>query len=134
MSFAEKLRKLRTEQGLSQQRLATLAGVSQSAIYYWEKGDRNPKLEQARRIADSLEVGLWDLELDWAAFSDEEWKDDFAKKPDDLRKNRNERFFLKNFWSLNNEGQRKVKEYTKDLTKIPEYCREQEPDDSDTPE
>lgn len=89
--------------------LATLAGVSQSSIYYWEKGDRNPKLEQARRIADSLEVGLCDLELDWAAFSDEEWKDDFAKKPDDLRKNRNERFFLKNYWSLNNEGQKKLK-------------------------
>lgn len=131
MGFSEKLRKLRTEQGLSQQKLAKLSGVSQTAIYHWEKGDRNPKLEQARRIAAALDVGLWDLELDWTTVSDEAWKDDFTKSANDLKKSRNEIQLMKNYWKLNNDGQKKVRDYTKDLTKITEYC--QEPDDADEP-
>lgn len=132
MSFSEKLRKLRTEQGLSQQKLAKLSGVSQTAIYHWEKGDRRPKLEQVRRIADALDVGLYELEPDWGTFSKDEWKIDFAIGIDDSKKNRAEAQLMKNYWSLNNDGKKKVRDYAKDLTKISEYRKE--PDqDLDTP-
>lgn len=140
MGFSETLRKLRTEQGLSQQKLAKLSGISQTAIYHWEKGDRNPKLEQVRRIADALEVSLSELEPEWGTFSNDEWKIDFVIGADTSAKNRAEAHLMKNYWKLNNDGQKKVRDYTKDLTKIPEYRKktdelpqEPEPDNSHTP-
>ena len=46
MNFAETLKKIRIEKGYSQQSLAKKAGVSQTAVYSWKKGERKHKLEQ----------------------------------------------------------------------------------------
>lgn len=43
MSFAERLKELRTENDLSQASLAKAIGVSQKAIDYWERGVNEPK-------------------------------------------------------------------------------------------
>ena len=43
MSFAERLKELRTEKNLSQASLAKAIGVSQKAIDYWERGINEPK-------------------------------------------------------------------------------------------
>ena len=51
MSFSENLKKFRTQKGLSQQKLAELVGVSQTAIYNWEKGERTPKMDAITKIA-----------------------------------------------------------------------------------
>lgn len=56
MTFADKLYRLRKEKGLSQKELAKQAGLSQTSIYYWERGERNPKLEQLQKIANVLNV------------------------------------------------------------------------------
>lgn len=61
MDFAEKIYKLRIEKGLSQQKLAEKAGLSQATIYYWEKGKRNPKYEQLQKIASALDVTITEL-------------------------------------------------------------------------
>ena len=42
MTFADRLRLLRKEQGLSQSALAKLAGVSKSSINMYERGEREP--------------------------------------------------------------------------------------------
>lgn len=43
MVFAERLKELRIEHGLSQAALAKIIGVSQKAIDYWEREINEPK-------------------------------------------------------------------------------------------
>lgn len=58
MFFSELLRELRTEKGYSQKKLADLSGISQAAIYQWEKGTRKPKIEQLKKLSIALDVPL----------------------------------------------------------------------------
>ena len=61
MTIAEKLYKLRSDSGLSQQAFAEKVGVSQSAINYWENGDRQPRTSQIKKIAQKLDIALYIL-------------------------------------------------------------------------
>lgn len=61
MTFSDKLFKLRTDKGLSQNELAKNAGLSQTAIYYLEKGKRQAKFETIIRIAEALDTDFFDL-------------------------------------------------------------------------
>ena len=58
MTFAEMLHKLRTDKGLSQQRLADLLFVDRSTVASWETGRRVPDVVAMRKIADSLGVDV----------------------------------------------------------------------------
>ena len=55
-SFADKLRRLRVERGLSQQQLAAKMFVNRSSIARWESGSRLPDLVLIPRLADCLGV------------------------------------------------------------------------------
>ena len=46
MSFAENLKKLRKEQGLSQEELAEMMEVSRQAVSKWEQGESFPEVEK----------------------------------------------------------------------------------------
>lgn len=43
LKIGEKIKELRTENGLSQMRLGKLIGVSQKAVDYWERSVNEPK-------------------------------------------------------------------------------------------
>lgn len=58
MTIGDKIKKYRTEQKLSQQRLGELLGVSQAMIAQYENGDRNPKIETRQKIANALNVNV----------------------------------------------------------------------------
>lgn len=133
MTFGEKLRKLRADRKISQQELAQKAGLSQTAIYYWEKGERKPKIEQLRRIAAVLGVYIGDLVDDWENYSKEEIEADWgtlcviahedAIKAGGYPLNELEKPLLDNYRRLNPSGQQKADNYVEDLTKIPEYTK-----------
>ena len=55
-SFADKLRRLRVERGLSQQQLAAKMFVNRSSIARWESGSRLPDLVLIPRLAKCLGV------------------------------------------------------------------------------
>jgi transcriptional regulator with XRE-family HTH domain len=58
-SFAERLREERQRQGLTQEALAGMAGLSQSAIGNYESGERGSS-RQIARLANALGVNaLW---------------------------------------------------------------------------
>lgn len=57
-SFCERLKQLREENNWSVRQLAKLAGVSHSAITYYEMGERNPKREALEAIADAFNVDM----------------------------------------------------------------------------
>ncbi len=64
MSFKDRLKALRKKRGLTQQQLAYLLDVSQNAIYNWENGKRQPKIEMIEKISSILKAPKTDL-LDW---------------------------------------------------------------------
>lgn len=61
LSFAEKLRRLRTDQGLSQQQLADRLYVTRSTVARWESGSRIPYAGMLSRLSRCLGVEIADL-------------------------------------------------------------------------
>lgn len=121
MGFSESLKYIRQEKQMSQKKLADLVGVSQTAVYQWENGNRCPKIEQIRQLAAALDVSIGDLQADWTSFSKEDIENDLKNKTS-LKELR----LIQNYRILNEKGQKKVLNYTEDLTKIPEYRKEEE--------
>ena len=70
MLFAETLKKLRTEKGLSQRELAGLVFVTRSTVARWESGNRLPDAAMISRLSQCLDVDVNTL-LSVAAQSDE---------------------------------------------------------------
>jgi transcriptional regulator with XRE-family HTH domain len=59
--FGQKLRKVREKAGLSQERLAELAGLHRTYVSSVERGQRNISLENVERLADALGVSMAEL-------------------------------------------------------------------------
>lgn len=77
MTITEKLYKLRNDIGLSQKEFAEKAGVSQSAVNYWENGKRQPKISQLKKLATAFKIPLYmliDEKYDLPDITDEAWK------------------------------------------------------------
>ena len=56
MKIGEKIRKFRTEKGLSQKELAKMTGLSEPAIRNYELGNRTPPDKQLAAIAGALGI------------------------------------------------------------------------------
>ena len=56
--FAERLKDLRIEKGVSQSELSRQTGISQTSITYWENALRTPNLEYAAILAEYFGVSL----------------------------------------------------------------------------
>jgi transcriptional regulator with XRE-family HTH domain len=54
--FGQRVRKWRTEKGLSQERLGELAGLHRTYIGHVERGEVNPSLHNIVRLAAALHV------------------------------------------------------------------------------
>lgn len=57
-ALVAEIKRARVERGVSQERLAKMAGLSQSAIAMIESGDRNPTLFVVHALTIALEVDL----------------------------------------------------------------------------
>ncbi|MDE7394857.1 MAG: helix-turn-helix domain-containing protein [Clostridiales bacterium] len=56
IKFAERLKELRNEKGLSQVQLSKATGLSRSALGFWEAGQRIPSAEAVATLARYFEV------------------------------------------------------------------------------
>ena len=61
MKFSDKLKKLRKDNNLSQERLADLLEVSRQAVSKWESGASYPDMEKMKRMCKILNCTLEDL-------------------------------------------------------------------------
>lgn len=61
MTTGEKIKRFRVLKGLKQAELAKMAGVSRVAIGNYERGDRIPNIEIARKIAEALDVSISEI-------------------------------------------------------------------------
>lgn len=117
MSFSNNLYSLRIKRGLSQKKLADKAGVSQTAIYQWEKGIRSPKIEQLKKIADALDVRIAELvTMDWVSESIEDERINHTYSAIDMA-------IKDNIDKMNNSAKKKVYDYTEDLLENPKNIK-----------
>lgn len=56
--FGNRLTELRTQKGLTQDKLGEILGVSNKAVSKWENGSAMPRLDMMVRIADYFEIGI----------------------------------------------------------------------------
>lgn len=61
MSFADNLKTIRKDRGLSQEDLAELLDVSRQAVSKWEGGDGYPEMEKVLLLSRELKISLDDL-------------------------------------------------------------------------
>ena len=60
-TFGKRLKELRIEKGLSQQKLGNLLGFCNQTISFWEMGSREPDLDTLIAIAHFFEVPIEEL-------------------------------------------------------------------------
>lgn len=56
MDFGSKLKELRTQNGLTQQQLATRLGVTKSVVSFYERQERTPSPDILRKLAAVFHV------------------------------------------------------------------------------
>lgn len=59
--FGKKLREVRQRAGISQEKLADLAGLHRTYVSSVERGERNVSIITIERLADALKVTMSDL-------------------------------------------------------------------------
>jgi len=60
-AFGEKIRKIRIERGLSQEKLAFMSGLHRTYVGAIERGERNVSFKNIEKLAKTLKVNLEDL-------------------------------------------------------------------------
>ena len=61
MKFLKKIRQIRKKQGLSQEQLAKMSGLSRYTIINFETGKRDPRIKDLSKIAKALNVSIEEL-------------------------------------------------------------------------
>ena len=61
MTFRENLIRLRRQNGLTQEQLGEIAGVSRQTVSKWELGDTTPELEKLHLLCDHFQISMDEL-------------------------------------------------------------------------
>ena len=68
-NIGEKIKRLRTEKGMTLEELGNKVGVGKSTVRKWENGIiANMKRDKIQKLADALDIPVWEL-MDWPEFS-----------------------------------------------------------------
>lgn len=125
--FSDKLKNLRIKNGLTQHQLAAVLGVSQNAIYNWEKGKREPNFSTLKKICETLHADIGEL----ISFDDVNDRIDTVLIQDELiRKvekiiDVNAGELLSAYTLLNETGRFTAFERVAELVEIPKYRKEE---------
>ena len=115
-NFAKIFKQIRLENGMTQQEMAQLLGVSRSAIGMYETNDREPNLETVILISEKFKVSLKYLLT--GNISDSECYDLDKIK---LNENINARKLFDNYKQLNTKGKKEANKRVEELTEISKY-------------
>ena len=61
VAFGKRVREVRKSKGISQEKLAEMAGIDRSYMGNIERGEKNITLKKAYEICDALDVKIQDL-------------------------------------------------------------------------
>lgn len=129
MTFGEKIKKIRKDKKMTQSELAQKMNCTKVMISQYEHGQRKPKLETIEKFARALGVSPGVFFLSGNAPIDEEITEEVEKQlleddaiiPFEDQEAPKEKILIDTFNSLNETGQNKVIEYTKDIFSISKY-------------
>lgn len=140
MKVGEKIKKARLEKGLTQKEIAQKIGISQPTYTQWENGTRNPKRETLIKIATALDVPIALLYDDYVfkdpyeGMTEEERRreqermrkqlDLYIKHFDDKKIKKQFEILSNNFNSVNEDGQKKIIDYSSDIADNPKYKKD----------
>jgi len=122
--IATKIKNSRLEAGLSQSELARKAGVSRSAVYRYEAGERVPDLDTVGKIAEALNIPFVEFVTGYTEASFRRMQKEELEGYEDLLELLDDPMWsmLAGFFELlNAEGRRKAVEYLDDLSLNPKY-------------
>ncbi len=132
----EMIRKYRIEKGMTQKKLGELCGIADSNIRKYETGKQTPKINTLQRIADALEVSIYNLmEFDEDySISDKKRIIKYLRQLESGINHIEMSDFVMTglMYQLNDKGQEKAIEQVELLTKIPEYRKETTDSDKNT--
>lgn len=80
MNISKKITKLRTEKGITVNKLANICGLSQGFVRQIELGEKNPTVESLKLICDALNISLTDFFKDEQLDNKEELIDILNKR------------------------------------------------------
>lgn len=142
MTVGERIQAARKKAGMKQSDLAGKLGVAVITIGQYERGKREPRLEQFKRIASALDVDVnWLMNGQTLEERDQAWKDKVARLYEEANswKEGKDRINAA-FDSLNTSGQQEAVKRVEELTEIPRYQAQPpaeappaSPKDTDTP-
>ena len=121
MNIGERIRQLRTEKNMSQDKLAEAAGITKSSISNYEQNIRSPQYSALYAIANALDVPLNELTSYTLNGTDYEVSNTISKEEIDDKRPRRVRRLLDAFNKLSDKAQMKALERIEELTLIPKY-------------
>ena len=136
MSFGQRIKAAREQAGITQVELGEKVGVSGVAIMRYEKGTRQPRLEQFQRIASVLGVDVnWLMHGQTLEQRDQAWKDRVARRFEEANawKEGKDRLNIA-FDSLNPSGQQEAVKRVEELAEVPRYRRQNPPESPPAPQ
>ncbi len=123
MTIGDTLKQARLNAGLTQKQLGEKCGMADSAIRKYESGKIKPKIETLKKIAAALNVSVIDLaDFDTAT-------EILAEDINQIRMRYGQETpqyyrMIEAFSTLNHTGAEKAAVAVEDLSKVPEYRRE----------
>lgn len=113
--FVKRLNHLMTDKNISQNKLAEMTGITQSSISDWANGKYKPRQDKVYLLSEALKVSPAYL----LGYTDNKNLDQY----DDKEENSNLNML---FNKLNDEGQKKVLNYTQDLVDSGKYSKNED--------
>lgn len=123
MNFGYALKQARLSAGLTQKQLGEKCGMADSAIRKYESGKIKPKIETLKKLADALNISpieLADFETATRIMAYDVDQINMHYGPETIQYYR----MVKAFSALNDIGAEKAAVAVEDLSKVPEYRRE----------
>lgn len=118
MDAGKVIKKLRKENGLTQQQLAELLQISKASVQKYEQGDvQNIKLETLRKICEQLNAPPYLLIFPESA-------EEITGRLSDAYNLKQMRSVWRRFTQLNGEGAGKAAGYIRDLYALEKYRKE----------
>lgn len=151
MTIGERIKEIRKRKGMTQGELAEKIETTPQNVSQYERGIRNPKYKTLSKIAAALDVPVTDLGVEvtdylyypvelFSGLSEKDVGDILKKLDEEFGKVSQEertantkryedyviRIINEYLTSMNEDGQTRVLNYTRDLAKIPEYQKDQD--------
>lgn len=120
-SIGERIKKARESAGMTQEQLGELLGVTGVSVMRYEKGTRQPSINQRLLLAEIFRTPILYF-IDQDIYEEIEIESEALNETESIYQNR----LISAFELLNDNGKQKALERVEELSEIPKYQRQPE--------